>query len=492
MLTRLRVKGFKNLLDADVSFGPFTCIAGANGVGKSNLFDAIAFLSDLTRYSIVEAAARVRNPAGKSGDIRALFYRSKAGYAQGMSLEAEFITPNEVVDGLGRRAKPAATRLRYKVVLRYREARGKAKREGIELVSEELHALNARENPDLVAFPCLSKRFVASVVQGNHDGKAFIYTTQTEDGKPLVHFSDNPKENPLPRKGYGTFIPLDMPVTLVGFTNTVDEPTIFAAHVEMQSWRVLHLEPSALREPDELYAEPSLDARGAHLPTTLDRLGEDGWRRIANHLATLTPEVRKVMVDADEKRRVLTLLAAGRDGVLYPARSLSDGALRFLALATIAEDPKATGLFCIEEPENGIHPRRVPHLVHLLQNLTVDTKYAVGKHNPLRQVIINTHSPAVVAEVSKDSLLMAIPYQLPERQGGGSAVKFVFAADTWRSRLHPEAYPIPLGELISYLDIDETGGRYEDEPPSPTERVLDYVEEQKRQLEAHLRESEAA
>jgi len=40
MLTRLKVTGFKNLVDVDIKFGPFTCIAGANGVGKSNLFEA--------------------------------------------------------------------------------------------------------------------------------------------------------------------------------------------------------------------------------------------------------------------------------------------------------------------------------------------------------------------------------------------------------------------------------------------------------------------
>lgn len=44
MLTRLRVRGFKKFVDVDVRFGPFTCIAGPNGVGKSNLFDAILFL----------------------------------------------------------------------------------------------------------------------------------------------------------------------------------------------------------------------------------------------------------------------------------------------------------------------------------------------------------------------------------------------------------------------------------------------------------------
>jgi AAA15 family ATPase/GTPase len=37
MLTRLEVQGFKNLLDVSIDFGAFTCIAGANGIGKSNV-----------------------------------------------------------------------------------------------------------------------------------------------------------------------------------------------------------------------------------------------------------------------------------------------------------------------------------------------------------------------------------------------------------------------------------------------------------------------
>ena len=60
MLTRLRVKGFKNLVDVDVRFDQFTCIAGPNGAGKSNLFDAITFLGDLASMPIMKAASRAR------------------------------------------------------------------------------------------------------------------------------------------------------------------------------------------------------------------------------------------------------------------------------------------------------------------------------------------------------------------------------------------------------------------------------------------------
>jgi len=52
MIIRIKVKGFKNLVDVDVRFGPFTCVAGVNGVGKSNLFDAIRFLGVHQTYVI--------------------------------------------------------------------------------------------------------------------------------------------------------------------------------------------------------------------------------------------------------------------------------------------------------------------------------------------------------------------------------------------------------------------------------------------------------
>jgi len=74
MLTRLKVSGFKNLENVDVRFGPFTCIAGANGVGKSNLFDAITFLSTLADHSFMDAALAIRSE-GRRADVKSLFHR---------------------------------------------------------------------------------------------------------------------------------------------------------------------------------------------------------------------------------------------------------------------------------------------------------------------------------------------------------------------------------------------------------------------------------
>src|SRR6266705_3091999 len=109
MLTRLKVSGFKNLVDVDVRLGPFTCIAGANGVGKSNLFDAIRFLSALADSTLMDAALSVRSEGERTGDVRSLFHCVGDQYDNEMSFEVEMIVPQNSVDDLGQEATAAIT-----------------------------------------------------------------------------------------------------------------------------------------------------------------------------------------------------------------------------------------------------------------------------------------------------------------------------------------------------------------------------------------------
>jgi predicted ATPase len=81
---------------------------------------------------------------------------------------------------------------------------------------------------------------------------------------------------------------------------------------------------------------------------------------IANRLSELIDGVDYVWIDRDDRCELLTLMVQSRDGTAHPARALSDGMLRFLALAVLERDPNAQGLLCLEEPENGIHPERIP------------------------------------------------------------------------------------------------------------------------------------
>jgi predicted ATPase len=458
MLTHLKVTGFKNLVDVDVRFGPFTCIAGANGIGKSNLFDAIRFLSALADRPFLEAAKSVRDEGGRTGDIRSLFHRIGNEFDRDMSFEAEMIVPSAGTDDLGQRAEANITFLRYLLHLGYRDEQGHDAG-ALELKHEELVHINIGEAMKHLPFgPSVVWR--RSVIHGR---RTTPYLS-TDNGPPrFIHLhQDGTGGRPVRRPA------ASLPRTVLSTVHAAENPTALLARREMQSWRLLQLEPAALRKPDEFDAPPRLGSDGAHLPATLYRLArqeqrhqgngtsaEDGgavYARVANRLAELINDVQKVEIDRDEKRELLTLQVTDQDNTSHPAQALSDGTLRFLALAVLELDPEAQGLLCLEEPENGIHPERIPAMLRLLKDIATDTQEPVGPDNPLRQVIVNTHSPAVVMQVCDDDLLVAELRETVRSEQRFKRVCFSCLSDTWRARAPEPSPEVSKGKLLAYLN----------------------------------------
>ena len=249
--------------------------------------------------------------------------------------------------------------------------------------------------------------------------------------------------------------------------NAAETPTALLARREMQSWRLLQLEPSALRKSDEIAAPRKLGTDGSHLAATLYRLAGNSqyqkevdnelttgrvYAEVAGRLSELIDDVHDVRIDRDEKRGSLTLEVVDHDGTAHPARSLSDGTLRFLALTVLSIDGEEQGLLCLEEPENGIHPVRIPAMIRLLQDIATDTNDPIGPDNPLSQVIINTHSPAVVRQIPDDCLVVA---ELKEYLKEGKRFKGLSLGcldETWRTKALENTRVISIGELLSYLN----------------------------------------
>ena len=79
-----------------------------------------------------------------------------------------------------------------------------------------------------------------------------------------------------------------------------------------------------------------------------------------------------------------------------------------LALATLKNDTQHHGVLCFEEPENGVHPFRLKNIAHLLRALTTDFQDERQVEAPLRQLLVNTHSPAFISQPDiRDALLFA-------------------------------------------------------------------------------------
>ncbi len=445
MLTRLRVQGFKNLLDVDVRFGPFTCIAGFNGAGKSNIFDAIRFLHLLAKHPIMEAVQLLREAQGRSPEPRSLFSAFGEFRAPEIRLTANLIVDRDAQDDFGISAEAAISTVQYTVAFRLGE---EEKPERLELIEETLIPISLEKSRKDIGFES-SKEFVGTIIRGRRT-VPFI-STHVVEGKPQIR---------VHQEGHGgrkVPAPKSSRTVLSGLSSS-DFPTLLAVHREMESWQTLLLEPSAMRAPS-YYTDPRrIDYRGANVSSAIERLRKSEtkpgqiYSRIENRLSDLIDDVQEIRVFDDEKAETLTLEVKEASGVFHAARSLSDGTLRFIVLATMAIDSDATGLICLEEPENGIHPERIRPMVELLRDIACDPEYGIGPDNPMRQVIVNTHSPAVIENVGVSDLIFVENENAVLNGSSGQIAAVLVPHRSWRARFTDSPFFLAPGHMHPYFD----------------------------------------
>ncbi len=143
--------------------------------------------------------------------------------------------------------------------------------------------------------------------------------------------------------------------------------------------------------PDGLDAAAVLDVLAGEQPRLRDAIDE-AVQRSAH-------EVRRVVTRPGPEPGTKVLGVEEKDGRVYGADDMSDGLLLFIGLAIAAQLKADTPrILAVEEPERGVHPRRLRDLVDQLVRLT---KSGV-------QVVLTTHSPTLLDEFrdSPESVLI--------------------------------------------------------------------------------------
>jgi len=157
-------------------------------------------------------------------------------------------------------------------------------------------------------------------------------------------------------------------------------------------------------------ASKARDVCGAGLPSNVLDESAGNLGLVLDRLLAY-PKVNRELIDYLTKfyEDTASLHATIRHGVVeialeerhlnstVPAKRLSDGTLRWIALLTILLNPEPPPLVCIEEPELGLHPDMIHEVAKLL--LIASERM---------QLIVTTHSDLLVEEFSENPEVVVV------------------------------------------------------------------------------------
>jgi predicted ATPase len=429
MLKRIKIRGYKSLLEVEVHLNPLSVLFGPNAAGKSNFLDALQLLSGMATSRTLKEAFEppYRGKPLESftfGDegIKGLLDREVISF----SIEADVELSNSIVDVVNRQIRemkrtkvsPETSRSATTVqsfvrerYLRYRIEIEILPRSGILRVADEyLASINKKGDISRKRRPFLEK------VQNR------------------LHLRMEGQAHPTYYERYLDHSILSLPLYPPHY------PHLVAMRQELASWHFFYFEPrERMRAPNAVKETRYIGLMGEELASflnTLRALDEPQFKAIEKAVRMIIPDVTGIDVSVNEIGEVELKILEGKTPI--PARVLSEGTLRVLGLLSLvsAKDPPA--LLGFEEPENGIHPRRIRMIADLLK-----TRAATGD----TQLIVTTHSPILPDMVSDENLFVC------HKQKDHTAID---PFSTWG----------PLGRSS---DIDKA---MDAEGPSVSERIL--------------------
>ena len=318
-------------------------LIGPNGSGKSNLIEAIELLAATPR----DLAATIRDGGGPGEWL----WKGEGGG------RAEI---NAVLKGA-----PTRRPLRYRIQFDAVQSR-------VEVTDEAIEEIK----------PVLGR-----------DDVYFYYRFQ--QGNPVINVADGPRhlqrENLRPdqsvlaqRKDPDLYPEVTWVGERLGAFHTFREWS-FGRYV-------------ALRQPQPAdLPEDRLLADSRNLALVLNQIEHDrGGERLNDLMQRFYPRFERLSTRISGGTVQFYLHEQGFRAPI-PATRLSDGTIRFIALAAALLAREPPPLLCIEEPELGLHPDALPLLGELLVEASARTQLIVTTHSDALVSALTDHVDAVVA-----------------------------------------------------------------------------------------------
>lgn len=199
-----------------------------------------------------------------------------------------------------------------------------------------------------------------------------------------------------------------------------------------QYLRVASLSVPILRAPATISNAPKLGERGEEFAAVLDWIQGNSpviEDQINRELKSVLGVERFTTRVTQDNKKVAAIIEGTRS---FPAQDVSDGVLLYLGLTTAAHLTGPDSMLIVEEPENGIHPRRLGDLISLIRGISEGGT----------QVVLTTHSPLLLNAFTDepDSVLVfgrthegTTIQTLSSMPHGVAALKDMSLGDLWYS-----------------------------------------------------------
>jgi predicted ATPase len=379
MISLIETLNFRCLRYVRQPLGRFGVLVGPNASGKTTFLDVIAFLSDLVSSGLeVAVAKRTQNFAdlvwGREGT--------------GFQLAVEVRIPEQRRKLLAEEHQ-RFTEVRYEVEV----VSDPVTKETV--IATEQGAL-VKESPSTppqrTLFPCLEtppKKIISSrrasggkmlfsKIPGGNDN--FYAEAFAKEGRWAPSFRLGPRKSTLG----------NLPEDETKFPVSTWFKQLLVEGVE----RIM-LNSQEMRRPSPPGQKPGFRPDGSNVPWVVERLraDPDRFRDWVDHVRTALPDLADVrtVLRPEDNHRYLVLGYQG--GLEVPSWTASDGTLRLLALTLPAYLDDFRGIYLIEEPENGIHPRAVQTMYQSLSSVYEG------------QILVATHSPVILSIVDPAEVL---------------------------------------------------------------------------------------
>ncbi|MFN3809886.1 MAG: AAA family ATPase [Roseateles asaccharophilus] len=372
----IEIKNYRVFRHAKLSNIPRLCVlVGANGTGKSTLFDVFSFLKDALAMNVGKAVA-------KRGGFKELASRGFAQEPIELSLQfrLEILGKERLVTYL-LRIEPDATgrAVVAREILRYKRG----------AYGQPFHFLDF------------------ALGQGYAITNEEDFSKQDEELSREVQTLDAP--DILAVKGLGQFDRFK---------------AASALRLMIENWHISDFHVSEARPSQEDGFAEHLSTRGDNLPLVANFLYEhhpDAFARILSAMQARVPGVSVVEPRQTEDGRLVLRFQDGSFKDPFIARHVSDGTIKMFAYLVLLNDPQPYPLLAVEEPENQLYPELLPELAEEFR----------GYARRGGQVFISSHSPDFLNALNLDEiycLRKAEGFTVVSRAGDSANLQALVAA----------------------------------------------------------------